>query len=58
MCLLPYKCHDWDETLAITDIVDLSKVVDKPTYVIITSYRLILAKNLKILFALKYTSTS
>ena len=31
-----------------TSVVDLSKVVDKPTYVIITSYRLILAENLNL----------
>ena len=35
-------------TLAETDIVDLSEVADKPTYIVITFVRLILEVNLKL----------
>ncbi len=41
-------------TLVKFYVIDLSEVANKPIYVNITSYRLILAVNLKPLLALKY----
>ena len=35
-------------TLDVTGVIDLSNVVDMPTYVIVTSSRYILAENFKL----------
>ena len=45
------KCHYWNLEPDESSIVDLSDVADKPTYVIFTSSRLILAENLNFLFS-------
>ena len=42
--------HDQNLDPNETGIVDLSEVANKPTYVILTSSRLILAENLNFLF--------